>query len=108
MSSDLLELNKRKNALCLDDCVTISQDVVFRELDGEAVILNLQTGTYFGLDEVGTRIWNLIHRHGSLRQAFETLLEEYQVAPEVLEGDLFRLVGELCEKGLVNVPRAQQ
>ena len=91
----------------LEDSITINQDVVFRELDGEAVILNLATGIYFGLNEVGTRIWNLIHQHGSLQQVFETMREEYEVAQEVLERDLRQLVGLLWAKGLVDVSPLQ-
>ena len=45
----------------LKDVITISPDVAFRDLDGEAVLLNLATGTYFGLNEMGTRMWHLIH-----------------------------------------------
>ena len=79
----------------------VSDDVVFRELDGEAVILNLGSGTYFGLDEVGTRAWALIEAHGDLRAVYDTLLDEYDVPPDVLERDLIRLVSEMAGKGLV-------
>jgi len=48
--------------------VTIPDDVVFRDLAGEAVILNLASGIYFGLNEVGTRMWNLLAEHGSTEQ----------------------------------------
>ena len=92
----------------LEDTVTIGQDVVFRELAGEAVILNLETSIYFGLDEVGTRIWNLIKQHGSLQKVFQIMQEEYDVAPEVLERDLLHLVGQLCAKGLVSVSLLQR
>jgi len=51
-------------AASLDRSVCVGKDVVFRELDGEAVILNLETGTYFGLDTVGTRIWQFCQDHG--------------------------------------------
>ena len=50
--------------------VAISEDVVSRDLEGEAVILNLDSGTYFGLDRVGTRIWSLLQEGGSLRGVF--------------------------------------
>ena len=92
--------------LSLDYIVVIDEDnVVSRKLQGEAVLLNLQSGTYFGLNEVGTRIWTLFGEKKSLRQVFETLKQEYDVAPETLEQDLLRLVGELKTKGLVDVLR---
>ena len=83
--------------------VAISEDVVSRDLEGEAVILNLESGTYFGLDRVGTRIWSLLQEGGSLRGVFEVIQQEYDVAPETLERDLLGLVQELRAKGLLSV-----
>jgi len=91
----------------LDSVVTISEEAVSRELDGEAVILELESGTYFGLNPVGTRVWALIGQHSSLRGVFDVLRREYDVAPDVLESDLVGLVEQLRAKGLVHVSRAQ-
>ena len=90
-------------ALTLSDSVEVVPDVVFRELDGEAVILNLDSGTYFGLDEIGTRIWTLIREHGALQPVFDTLQREFDVDPATLEEDLLALVSDLCLKGLSRV-----
>ena len=79
----------------------ISDDVVFRELDGEAVVLNLESGTYFGLDEVGTRFWQLIEQNDRVDAALATLEQEYEVAGDVLRGDVERLIASLVEKGLM-------
>ena len=89
----------------LKDVITISPDVVFRDLDGEAVLLNLAIGIYFGLNEVGTRMWNLLHQYSALQKVLEIMQEEYEVAPEVLEKDLLHLVDQLCAKGLLSVSR---
>ena len=85
------------------DSIEISEDAVFRELDGEAVILNLDTGIYFGLNQTGTRIWNLLAEHGSLQKVLEAMAGEYDAPPHSLESDILQLVGQLCEKGLVRV-----
>jgi len=87
----------------LETQVFVGEDVVSRELDGEAVILNLESGTYFGLDPVGTRIWSLLQKNGSLRETFETLQQEYEVPQNRLEEDLLRLVKELNTKGLLRL-----
>ena len=71
--------------ISLDSSVEISDDAIFREMDGEAVILNLESGTYFGLDPVGTRIWQLLEQDGSLRVVFGRMRQEFDVEPEVLE-----------------------
>jgi len=85
----------------MTDRLRVSEDVVFRELDGEAVILNLDSGTYFGLDEVGTRFWQLIEQDDRVEVALVTLESEYEVAAEVLRADVDRLVSTLVEKGLL-------
>jgi hypothetical protein len=89
--------------ISLDNRVTIHADAVFRELDGEAVILQLEAGMYFGLDPVGTRLWQLIEAHGQLRPVLDAALEEFDVPPDVLERDLIELVSGLSEKQLVVV-----
>ncbi|MEW6544776.1 MAG: PqqD family protein [Nitrospirota bacterium] len=83
--------------------IRIADDVVFRDLAGEAVLLNLATGTYFGLDEVGTRIWTLIGLHGRKDKVIEILLGEYEVEEARLREDVDRLLGRLAEKGLVKI-----
>jgi hypothetical protein len=91
-----------------DSSVKVREDVISRELEGEAVILNLETGTYFGLNEVGTRIWSLLQEHGSLSKVLDTIQQEYEATPQVLESDLFRLIEELRAKGLVSISRADE
>ncbi len=89
--------------LSLDATVRVPDDVVFRELDGEAVVLNLESGMYFGLDEVGTRIWQLVEEHRSLRRALDALIAEFDASDSQLERDLLRFVEQLCAKGLAAV-----
>lgn len=85
----------------LEDSVWVSEDVVFRELDSEAVLLNLETGIYFGLNKTGTRVWNLLGQHRSLQTVLETVTQEYQLPPSSLGNDILRFASQLCEKGLV-------
>lgn len=85
----------------LDGVYRISEAVVSRELDGEAIILNLDSGIYFGLDPVGTRIWQLMSSPGRVSDVLRVLLAEYDVSEEVLRADLGQLITKLIEKGLV-------
>jgi len=87
-------------AIALDSTVAASDDAVFREMDGESVLLNLETGMYFGLDEVGTRVWRLAADNGSLRDIRERLVEEYDADPAAIERDLLALAEALVSKGL--------
>jgi hypothetical protein len=89
----------------LDRRVAIGEDVIARELEGETVLLNLETGIYFGLDQVGTRIWKLLGAGRPLRTILDTLMAEYDVEREALQGDLVRFIAQLEAKGLVVHPR---
>ncbi len=81
----------------------VPPDVLIQELQGESVLLNLKSGRYYGLDEVGTRMWAALTASDSLQAAFDVLLSEYDVAAERLQGDLRALVEKLVENGLVEV-----
>ena len=85
----------------LQDAVRVSDQVVFRELEGEAVLLNLETGVYFGLNDVGTRIWARLQQDGSLQNVFDTMQQQYSVEPQRLEKDILDLIEQMCAKGLV-------
>lgn len=78
-------------------------DVLFQEVGGEAVLLNLGSESYFGLNEVGTRIWSLLAENTQLQNAFDILCAEYDVEPAKLEADLLALVDEMAKAGLVQV-----
>lgn len=77
--------------------------VLARELGGEAVLLDLDRGTYFGLNEVGSRTWALLGDHPRLGEVAERLLVEYEVSADRLWPDLEALVAELARHGLVDV-----
>lgn len=83
--------------------VSVPEDVLIRELDGESVILNLKSERYFGLDEVGTRMWEVLSTSETIADAYQTLLSEYDVVPEQLQIDLDNLLEQLIQNGLINV-----
>ena len=77
--------------------------VVIRPLDDESVLLNLDTETYFGLDEVGTRMLEALRSSGSMDAAVAQLLSEYDVDEATLRSDLQALLQRLVENGLVEL-----
>ena len=81
--------------------VTKAPHVLVQDLDGEAVLLNLNNGQYYGLDEVGFRMYQLLITSGSLDTAYEALLREYEIDPQQLRSDLQKLLDNFIENGLV-------
>ena len=87
-------------AIALDDRLAPSNEVVIRELGGESVILDLKSGSYYGLNGVGTRAWALMAEGKTLRDVHGVLAGEFDAAPNVIEGELLRFAAELYEHGL--------
>ena len=82
--------------------VTISSEVLFQELAGETVLLNIANEQYYGFDDVGTRIWQLLNEHGGETElVISQMLAEYDVDEALLRTDMANLIAKLAEAGLI-------
>ena len=98
-----LSVGQRLLKLSLTRKISVPQDILVQDLGGESVILNLQDEQYFGLDDVGTYMWQTLIDAESIQAAYDMLLAEYSVEPEQLHQDLEQLIEQLVEHGLVEV-----
>lgn len=80
----------------------ISEEVLFQEVSGEAVLLDLKSEQYFGLDKVGTHVWQLLNENLPEESIVDQLLERYEVDRQTLENDVSQLLAQLEKAGLVN------
>jgi Coenzyme PQQ synthesis protein D (PqqD) len=92
-----------KLALSASSAVVATSDQVSSDLVGEAVILSLSSGIYYGLNEVGASIWNLIQQPKTIKEIHEALLQEYDVEASQCEQDILTLLIELSAVGLIEV-----
>ncbi|MBP9501825.1 MAG: PqqD family protein [Candidatus Promineofilum sp.] len=83
--------------------IHMPEDVFMRELDDESVILHLGREIYFGLDDIGTRIWTALVSADSIQAAYEVLLSEFDVEPDVLRRDLEEFLTLLVDQELLRV-----
>ncbi len=83
--------------------VSISPDVLFQEVNGETVLLDLASENYFGLDVIGTRVWGLLELGSSVGEMLDVLMAEYEVERDVLEKDVGALLDKLQESGLITL-----
>jgi hypothetical protein len=90
-------------AISLESVVVASPDQVSCDLEGEAAILNLKSGVYYGLDPVGARIWGLTANPIAVSAIRDALLSEYEVDPDRCVQDLLALLNELAAQGLIQV-----
>jgi hypothetical protein len=83
--------------------IIVSKDQIFRDLGDETVILNLRTGLYCGLNEVGASIWAQIKEQKSIQDILDALLKEYDVDPEQCRRDLLKLLQQLADNDLIEI-----
>lgn len=76
-------------------------EVAAKVIDGEAIIMNLSSGLYYSMDNVGAAIWELIARRYSVREVTDVIADRYRVDRERAAGDVQRLVQELLDEHLV-------
>ena len=79
----------------------VPSNVLIRFLDQESVLLNLDTERYYGLDAVGTRMWQVVTAAPTIDAGFYQLIEEYDVSTDVLRANLAELLEHLVENGLI-------
>ena len=91
----------QSSSLNLNQTIALSPDVISQEVSGETVLLDLESENYFGLDEVGTRIWQLIKETDDLNAIYNTLMGEYEVSGDRLQQDLNVLLTEIEGLGLI-------
>ena len=80
-----------------------TENQVCCDMGGESIILNLKSGIYYGLDEVGVRIWALIERPAALTDIRDTILKEYEVKADACERDVMAFIERMSAAGLLEV-----
>lgn len=83
----------------------IPKQVLFREVQGEGVVLHLETNAYFRLDSVGTRVWLAMQEVDTLDEVVARLLEEFAAPEEAVRQDIQQLLRDLAAHGLVEPAR---
>jgi ubiquitin-protein ligase len=86
-----------------DTTFVTASSAISTELEGEAVILDTAASEYYGLNEVGTRIWTLLQEPRTLDEIVKVLVEEYSVDRDQCEEDVRKLLNQMTEKNLLEV-----
>lgn len=90
-------------SISTDSIVIASSTQVSSELQDESVILDVQSGTYYGLNDVGASIWAMIQEPKAIAKVQSAIMAEYDVSAEQCEQDVLTLLEQLIEIGLVNI-----
>jgi hypothetical protein len=96
-------VSETDNFTLLTSTVVAVKDVLGCELQDEAIILDLKSGVYYGLDPMGARLWELIQEPILVRAVCEVILDEYDVTQEQCESDICSFFEEMAVNGLVEI-----
>lgn len=91
----------------INSTIIRSSSQVSTDVGGEAVILGLRSEEYFGLKDVGTRIWDMIQEPITVKEVLDVLLKEYEVEPDRCEHDLLALLQQMADEGLIKIKDAE-
>jgi len=83
--------------------VSIPRDVLSQDVGEETVILSIESGNYFGLNQVGSRIWSLLQEGRPVQAVIATLVKEYEVSEERLKTDMQQFLSSLLSQGLIRI-----
>ena len=86
-----------------DQAIIVENNVLFQEIGGEVVLLDIESGEYYGLNEVGSRIWTLIQEGQGASGILSTMLKEYDVSEKLLASDIEQFLFKLQAKGIIHL-----
>ena len=87
----------------MNQTIQVLPDVLSQEVSGETVLLDLNNENYFGLNEVGTRIWQLLQEQNNLEKIYDIMLDEYEVDTKRLRKDFDDIIKQLVDTGLITI-----
>lgn len=93
----------KKRVIKPDTILRRKHDQLFSEIDGEVVMLSIENSEYYGMDKVGSRIWQLLEKPINFKQLIKTLLDEYEVTEEQCTEETVNFIEQLVEKELVEI-----
>ena len=97
-----------KTSISKNTVISVAEEQISGDLlDGEVVILNMNDDVYYGLDQVGGNIWNLIQEPKTFGEIIQTLLEEFDVDNQQCSKDVLALLEDMLSKGLIEVKNGE-
>ena len=87
----------------LDSVVTRDALLLFSDLDGETVMMSIESGKYYGLDEIGSRIWALIEKPLLVAELCEVLVIEFEVDRDTCQQHVLEFLEEMRDEGIVTI-----
>jgi len=98
-----MRITKLQKEIGVDTIITQAAGLVAADMDGEKVMLNIEKGKYYGIDSIGSRIWELLEVPHRVREVVDVLLKEYEVEEKTCQNDVLAFLSKLYDQGLVDI-----
>ncbi|OPX87436.1 MAG: Coenzyme PQQ synthesis protein D (PqqD) [Pelotomaculum sp. PtaB.Bin104] len=98
-----MRVTKSQKKISVDTIVSQATGLVAADMDGEKVMLNIEKGKYYGINGIGSRIWELLEIPHRVREVVDALLKEYKVEEKTCQNDVLAFLNKLYDQGLVNI-----
>jgi hypothetical protein len=95
-------MNKIKN-IKLEDIIVRKSELDSVDMDGEVVMMNIEKGTYYGFNSVGSNIWELIHKPIAVKNIIDKLLNEFDIDSNTCEDSVIKFINGLYEEELITL-----
>ncbi len=96
-------MSSKKIKVTLSTIVERRNDLPTVDLDGEVGLMNVENGEYYGMDPIGSRIWELVEKPKAVSEIVSLLIEEYDVEENVCQEQVLDFINSLVKKDLVNI-----
>jgi hypothetical protein len=92
---------KKKLNILLNSKIQRNPKMVTSNLDGEIVMMSVENGEYYGLDETGTRIWELLEKTITVDELINSLINEFEIDRETCKHDTMEFLEDMISKNLI-------
>ncbi len=91
------------DVITMDSMIVGETNIVFNEMDGETIMMSIENGEYYGLNSIGSRIWQLLQSTKTVSEICDAVLPDYDVTPEQCAQDVLNFLNRMAEKGVVKI-----
>ena len=91
------------NVIKMDSKIVRENNIVFNEMDGETIMMSIESGEYYGINSIGSRIWKLLETPKAASEICDAVLPDYDVTREQCAKDVLLFLNKMAEKGVVKI-----
>lgn len=89
------------NGICSESIIRRNEDLLSSDIDGEIVMMSIENGSYYGVNPIGSRIWDIVRNPVKVSDIISVLLKEYDVSKDICENDVLTFLNTLYNEHII-------